>query len=134
VIVVDTNVVAGLWLPTSTSAASERVLARDPDWAVPLLWRSEFRSVLAAYLRRGAIDLARAGAIAEDAEAHLQGREYEVPSHRVLHHVARSACSAYDCEFVTLADELGVPLVTHDRAVLTAFPRIARQPERYVRA
>ena len=67
-IVVDTNVIAPLWIPTPSSALSERVLARDAEWAAPLLWRSELRSVLAGCLRRGAIDLARASNIAEDAE------------------------------------------------------------------
>jgi predicted nucleic acid-binding protein len=132
VIVVDTNVVAALWLPTPASDLSDAVLTRDPEWAVPLLWRSEFRSVLAGYLRRGAIDLARASGIAEDAEEHLRGREYQIASHHVLRHVERSPCSAYDCEFVALAQNLGVPLVTHDRTILDAFPRVARHPERFV--
>lgn len=133
-IVVDTNVIAALWLPTPTSRMADRVLTRDAEWAVPLLWRSEFRSVLAGYLRRGALDLTRATMIAEDAEAHLHGREYQVASDLVLGRVSTSKCSAYDCEFVTLAAELGTPLVTNDRAVLAAFPRIARRPDHFVGA
>lgn len=39
-----------------------------------------------------------------------------------------SGCSAYDCEFVWLARELGVPLVTADREVRNAFPRLAVNP------
>jgi len=42
---------------------------------------------------------------------------------------ARSRCSAYDCEFVVLAQELGVPLVTTDAQVLQAFPTVALRPE-----
>ena len=38
---------------------------------------------------------------------------------------ATSHCSAYDCEFVALALELEVPLVTADRQLLRSFPRIA---------
>ena len=52
-IVVDTNVLAYLWLPGERTTAAERLLKRDPDWNAPLLWRSEFRSVLAGCLRRG---------------------------------------------------------------------------------
>lgn len=36
-------------------------------------------------------------------------------------------CTAYDCEFVALSQRLGVPLVTLDRALLKAFPRLARK-------
>ena len=33
-----------------------------------------------------------------------------------------SSCSAYDCEFVGLAQQLGVRLVTADRKLRRAFP------------
>lgn len=42
-----------------------------------------------------------------------------------------SGCSAYDCEFVSLARRLHVPLVTNDRQVLKAFPALAISLEKY---
>jgi len=44
----------------------------------------------------------------------------------VLDLVASSTCTAYDCEFVALARELAVPLVTTDKQILRDFPAIAR--------
>jgi predicted nucleic acid-binding protein len=61
----------------------------------------------------------------EDAQGHMTGREYSVVSHRVLHLAVRSGCTAYDCEFVALAQDLGASLVTTDRAILRAFPSVA---------
>ncbi|MGH7338545.1 MAG: type II toxin-antitoxin system VapC family toxin [Myxococcota bacterium] len=124
-IVVDTNVIAYFWLPGHFTASAEALVARDPEWAAPLLWRSEFRSVLAGSLRRGDLDLDTANRLAERAEAHLRGREFAVGSVEVLSRVAGSRCSAYDCEFVVLAEELGVPLVTTDRRILADFPETA---------
>ena len=66
-IVVDTNVVAYLLLPGQRTATAERLLRFDAEWCAPLLWRSEFRSVLSGWLRRGRLDLATASDIAEDA-------------------------------------------------------------------
>jgi predicted nucleic acid-binding protein len=45
---------------------------------------------------------------------------------------AESGCSAYDCEFVALARDLEVPLVTADRQLLAAFPSTAVSPEAFV--
>lgn len=104
-IVVDANVIAYLWLPGDFTAAAERVLAGDADWAVPLLWRSEFRSVLVGAVRRRTLSATRALAIAAAAEAHLGSREYAVESGHVLALAHRSGCSANDCEFVALAED-----------------------------
>lgn len=124
-IVVDTNVVAYLWIPGPFTASAESLAGRDPEWAAPLLWRSEFRNVLAGVLRRNELDLDAAQRVAQRAESHLRGREFAVSSADVLARVEGSRCSAYDCEFVVLAEELGVPLVTTDRRILADFPQTA---------
>ncbi len=49
-IVVDTNVIAYLYLSNERSQQVERLLEKDSEWAAPLLWRSELRNVLALYL------------------------------------------------------------------------------------
>ncbi|WP_347888070.1 hypothetical protein ABHF54_10550 [Nitrosomonas europaea] len=46
-IVVDSNVLAHFYLPGEYTAAAEALFKHDPDWAVPVLWRSEFRNILA---------------------------------------------------------------------------------------
>jgi hypothetical protein len=59
----------------------------------------------------------------------LAGREHHLPSDRVFAVTGASRLSAYDAEFVALAEILGAPLVTEDRAILRAFPRIAASLE-----
>lgn len=124
-IVVDTNVIAYLWLPDTLTVASVQLMHHDAAWAAPLLWRSEFRNLLVGAVRGRAISADQAVDLAGKAEAYMTGREYEVNSRQVLALAARSGCSAYDCEFVALAASLGATLVTNDRAVLRAFPDIA---------
>lgn len=124
-IVVDTNVLAYLHLPGEHTAAAEALLLRDPQWAAPVLWRSEFRNVLAGYMRRGQITFEQACALQREAEDLLNGAEYQIDSPSVLQRVQAADCSAYDCEFVVLAAQLGVPLITMDGKLLRAFPSIA---------
>lgn len=124
-IVVDSNVVAYLYLPSEYTEHAEALLESDPDWAAPLLWRSEFRNILAGCIRRKTLTFESATRLQAEAESMLAGCEHEVDSRRVLELVRDSDCSAYDCEFVALALSLGVKLVTMDAKVLKAFPRHA---------
>lgn len=121
-IVVDTNVLAYLFLPGDFTAQAEALLERDPDWVAPVLWKSEFRNILAGYLRRRTLSYEQVCDFQAEAESLLYGREYEVDSRKVLELVRDSDCSAYDCEFVALAMNLGATLVTMDGKLLRAFP------------
>jgi len=119
-IVVDSNVLAYLYLPGAYSAAAERLLERDSDWVAPVLWRSEFRSILA-----GELTFEQACGLQREAESLLAGSEFEPDSLGVLELVRDSDCSAYDCEFVALALRLETTLVTMDRKLLRAVPKRA---------
>lgn len=130
-IVVDTNVLAYLFLAGERTESAERALAKDPEWAAPLLWRSEFRNVLAVGVHQKRLALPDAQQIMGAALGLLAGREYEVESLRVLELAAASSCSAYDCEFVALAQDLKLPLVTADLQILRQFPTIARSLQDY---
>lgn len=124
-IVVDVNTVAYLWIPGEMTTLAEQALARDPHWVSAILWRSEFRNILAGYLRRKDLDRASADRCLNGAESQLAGYEYIVPSALVMQKVAASTCSAYDCEYVALAEDLRTTLVTSDKRILADFPKLA---------
>jgi len=124
-IVVDVNAIVYLWLPGEQTEYARKVLVRDPDWAAPYLWRSEFRNILVGYLRRGDLNSEEAARCIRGAEAQLSGHEYLIPSGLVMEKVAGSQCSAYDCEYVALAEDLNATLVTADEKVLRTFPKLA---------
>ena len=124
-IVVDSNVLAYLYLPGEYTASAEALLEREPDWAAPVLWRSEFRNILAGYMRRGSLSLEQACGLQREAESLLAGSEFELDSLGVLELVRDSDCSAYDCEFISLAVRLETTLVTMDKKLLRAFPKRA---------
>lgn len=121
-IVADTNLIAYLHLSGTRTDAAEAVLRADPDWHAPLLWRSEFRNVLALHVRERGWDVSSAARICREAEETMEGGEHLIPSPSVLRLAESSGRSAYDCEFVALAEALGVPLVTADRELAESFP------------
>lgn len=121
-IVVDSNVLAYLYFPTSFTEHAEALLQQEPDWVAPLLWRSEFRNILTGHLRRGTIHYDMPCELQAAAEELLESREFDTDSADGLALVRDSNCSAYEFEFVAVARVLGAPLVTMDRKVLEAFP------------
>jgi len=124
-LVVDTNIIAYFYLASEFTPLTERLIECDPQWVAPILWRSELRNVLALYMRAKRITLDRACAIQEQAEWLMEGSEHTSDSLEVLKLANHSGISAYDCEFVSLAQRLGVPLVTTDKKLLRSFPAIA---------
>lgn len=124
-IVADTNLIAYLYLPGKHSDAAEALLLKDPEWAAPRLWRSEFRNILATYMRQDLLSFDDAVSIFRRAEALVAGNEYDVSARAVLQLARDSGCSAYDCEFVALAQHLGVKLISADAKLCKAFPNCA---------
>ena len=124
-IVVDTNVIAYFWINGANTKFTENLLKKDSNWIAPFLWRSEFRNVLAGYLRKNLLPLDKALRLMSAAEEQLNNNEYLVTSDLVMNLVSLSSCSAYDCEFVALAKDFNINLVTSDKKILKEFPSIA---------
>ena len=83
-IVVDSNIVAYLYMGGGYGPAAEALLDKDGEWAAPILWRSEFRNVLAGCIRRGDLDLEKARAMQAEAEQFMREAEFDVDSRSVL--------------------------------------------------
>ncbi len=124
-IVADTNIISYLLLPTPYSESVDAAYKLDSEWAAPLLWKSEFRNVLALYLRKKIINLEKALLLQESAESIMTQNEFDISSSQVLALINESSCSSYDCEFVALAHHLNTPLVTQDKKILKEFPSTA---------
>ena len=131
-IVVDTSVIASLWVPNDMDELVYQVLKKDSDWVAPLLWRSELRNVLALYLRKSIMEFSTILQSIQEAELLMESRSYEVNSTLILQFVQSSNCSSYDCEFVALADDLNVQLVTFDKKICSEFPEIAIHPNNFL--
>jgi predicted nucleic acid-binding protein len=130
-IVADTNLIVYLFITGDQTSLAQKVLDKDPQWIVPPLWQSEFRNVLAAYLRRG-MTLPQARQIMDNAMRTLENRQVVPSTDEILQLITESECTAYDCEFVALARQLNIPVVTADKQLLKQFPDCAISLEEFV--
>ena len=127
-VVIDTNVLAALMLPTASSMDVASQLRRDPDWRMPPLWRSEFRHVLLKHVRAGLVQPEQAIELWLKALEQLELCEHPVSGQQVLELAIHHGCSSYDAEFVVLAKELNCALLTFDRKLLELFPNVDLKP------
>jgi predicted nucleic acid-binding protein len=130
-IVVDTNLISYLYISGERSEQAEQLLSADSHWIAPILWRSEFRSVLSQYLRKNILSFDETLQIIQQAEILLTDNEFEISSTHIMRLVNSSNCSSYDCEFVALAQHLDVPLITADKKILREFPSVTKSLNSY---
>ena len=115
--------------PQTRSAMTVRM--KDPDWHAPILWRSEFRNAMTGYLRNNIMTVEQAVIVIRNAEHLMDDQEHEIDSADIMRLISESNCSAYDCEFVALAQQLDVSLITLDRQILREFPGVATAPAQF---
>jgi len=86
VIVVDTNVLAYLFLPgdIANTEFARAAYRKDSEWCAPVLWRSEFRNILALYMRKKLLDYDLTLAVLREAELLMEAREYQISSADVI--------------------------------------------------
>jgi predicted nucleic acid-binding protein len=133
-IVANTTLISYFTIEGDLTEAAVAVREKDPAWAAPLLWESEFANVLWLYVRRGTFGLDLALQHLDTAQDLVAGHTYAVAIAEALRLAAESGCTTYDCQYVTLARQLEVPLVIHDQEVLNAFPKTALHPGDFIAA
>lgn len=125
-IIVDASVAASWFLADELSAYSEAVLERvntDAAMLVPPLWLVEITNVLLMAERRGRIEKK----LRDAAFAEIQRLPLTIGSSASVAGLAQLAklaekhhLTAYDAEYLRLAQEMKAPLATQDKALMTA--------------
>jgi predicted nucleic acid-binding protein len=124
--VLDASVVGGwLWRPDEPPSAALRAdfEAGRLSVTVPPLVFLELLNVAGRQLRWGTDALEK---FADD----LDRMRFDVidPELSAVARWVGHGLTAYDASYVALAEQLGIPLVTLDRAILDAAPELARTP------
>ncbi len=131
-IVVDANVLAYSIIEGSLTPLALQVRDRDPYWRLPSLWRHEILNIFTTYVRQGGLTKEKAAKALEDVYAHFLPNEVELGPIETLEIALHYKISAYDAQYVLLAQQLGVPCVTEDRALRRATPGLTVSMENFV--
>lgn len=124
-IVVDANVVAHFFIEGGKTALARKVRAQDAHWIVPEIWRHEFLNILVSSCLFAKLPRDAASQLWTDAETLLRGCIHEPSMQNVLSAAVDRSTTAYDAEYVALAQSKGVQCVTEDVPLQKAFPEVA---------
>ena len=128
--VVDTNVVAYFLLGTEAFVDEARTCFESvSDPVAPAHWEAELANVVWMAIRTGVLP-AEEGPVRLGLARRLgiQSVATTTLCQGALLRAVTSGVPVYDTLFVELAARTATPLVTFDKAVLRAFPDLARRP------
>ncbi len=125
-VLVDTNVIAPLYVRSARTEAVEELFARDAVWRTEPLALIELSNVLVTYERSRYITAATARDCLNRAAAFLQPQLFRVSHQAALEAALDYRVTAYDARFLALADQLGSRLVTEDARLRAAAPALTQ--------
>ena len=125
-LVIDTNIIAPLYVRSALTDAVTRLFAQDQIWRTEPLALIELSNVLITYERARYITAATARDCLNRAAAFLQPNLFRVSHQAALDVALRYGTTAYDARFLALADQLGSRLVTEDAKLRAAAPALTQ--------
>ncbi len=117
-IVVDVNILVYLFTDVPERQSVTKLRQQDPDWRLPGLWRDEFLNVLATLVRTEHLAAEDAQTLWQLAKDYCQPLESELELSAALGVAIDRGISAYDAQYLALAEQLDVMLVTNDRKLI----------------
>ena len=124
-IVVDVNIIAYLLLMGEKTDLAQQVYKLDSDWRVPELWGHEFLNILATNVKFGGISLDQANSAWANGRSFLKDTIQPVDKIAALAIAVEKQISAYDAQYVALAQTLSCFLLTEDKKLGDKFPETA---------
>ncbi|MDD5329046.1 MAG: type II toxin-antitoxin system VapC family toxin [Sulfuricella sp.] len=131
-IVADVNLVAQLILKLDRTETAQAVFRSAPEWVMPELWRHEFLNVLANYLRFDRVPAERLALAWQSANALFAESIRQPDMLLALKLAGERGASAYDAQYLALAQTLGLPLVTEDRKLRQAAPDLTLSMQEFI--
>jgi predicted nucleic acid-binding protein len=121
-IVVDANVITYLVVKGQQTPLAEALADRDHVWVAPPLWRCELTSAVTTMVRAGALtdELARRAIVRGDEL--MQGNERSIDQLSAYDAAVRYNISAYDAQYIALAEKCKLKCVTSDGPLLKKVP------------
>jgi predicted nucleic acid-binding protein len=125
-LVIDTNIIAPLYVRSARTDAVTQLFVQDQIWRTEPLALIELSNVLVTYERARYITAVTARDCLDRAAAFLLPNLFRVSHQAALEAALRYGTTAYDARFLAMADQLGSRLVTEDVKLRAAAPALTQ--------
>ena len=125
-LVVDTNIIAALYIRGAYTDGVHQLRRRDDLWRTDPLAIIEFSNILATYQRARYLTAGEAQRCLAQADRLLRPHYVEVPHDAALALAIRHGVTAYDARFLAIAQRVGLRLVTEDSKLRAAAPALTQ--------
>jgi len=130
-IVVDTNIIAYRFIQGDKTEKVLKAQKKDSDWILPSLWRHEFLNVISTVARNQILNPDECLEVWKSAVRVLHSLERNVDMLKALLLSIETSISAYDAQYITLAESFRIKCLTEDRKLLVTFPATAISLEQF---
>lgn len=108
-------------------------MRRDTDWLTSSLWRFEFASALATMPRAKLLNETQAFNAMPSATIEMPLRQMDAPREQALLTVLCDGISAYDAQYIALAEMLNLRCITAGRPLMRKTPARSILPSDFVK-
>lgn len=125
-LVVDTNIIAPLYIAGACTARVHELHRADGLWRTDPLALLEFSNILATYRRAQYLTASQARKCLAEAERFIGPHQMGVPHEVALRIAIHYRITTYDARFVAVASHLKTRLVTEDKKLRAAVPELTQ--------
>jgi predicted nucleic acid-binding protein len=131
-IVIEANILIYALIECDNSRMIPQLREKDADWRTTGLCLHETLNVLATFQRRGLLTLEQCQELLKSANRFISVAQCEVNIEASLAVAAKYGITGYDAQYVALAQNLAVPLITEDRKLRHAVPGIGVSMQEFI--
>lgn len=131
-IVIDANILIYALIECDNSRLTSQLRVKDADWRTTGLCLHETLNVLTTYQRRGLLALEQCRELLRHANRFIAVAQCDVDMEASLTVAAQYGITGYDAQYVTLAQNLAVPLITEDRKLRQAVSEVGISMQEFI--
>ena len=132
-IVVDCDVIAYLLIEGEKTSLARTLWTRENNWWMPELWLHEFLNILGHQRTRRESEVEDLpGTLGSSSLSMFEAKSRQADMGYTLSLAARYRLTAYDAQYIALAQSMDVLLISEDRGLRQAVPQSVRSMKSFL--